>query len=469
MYSVRKDASFENMANKILQSHFNRRYINCLGSGHNLRTLSVALDSKFPIVFDDEATNDSFVIDIYALSFDFKLDILPKNAYWYSHRWIVDKYVNGVRIPGSDNVIQTDRQTFAIPFGSFVKLFWKKVHALKEPPQLSADKKENDKLYTVIKKLIMVDTNKENFTDIIGRYIPGCNTIHLWNEVKINNFNCEFGSHVSLEHIAQKMILLSETTMNYFIKAEKYIPPKIKAKRNTVDADSINKFSEELLKQQTLKSTAETNLNTVIKDNYIYQPEPNNIKATLEDLGNINFITRMLNFYLYNKDPTPTNEIELFDPPKSVPDILMYMYDKTGDNTYKTNYNEIMKKVNQREQKALDEKYPEQVFSDIQTVPDIYPPYALRKVFLCQWSDNDTRHLDDHQRDYMLRVKSRRSKHLINTTGKELTDKEVCRRLPHRKERRHNGFCSCSQCKGKSWRKLKANTNTLKDIIKDAS
>ena len=74
-----------------------------------------------------------------------------------------------------------------------------------------------------------------------------------------------------------------------------------------------------------------------------------------------------------------------FEIPLSIPEIMQKFY----KNDLTDLYNRIMKTPNQKQQDLLNTKYRPYIFDNFRQVPDSYPTFALRNVYLKTWIEND--------------------------------------------------------------------------------
>lgn len=122
-----------------------------------------------------------------------------------------------------------------------------------------------------------------------------------------------------------------------------------------------------------------------------------------------------------------SGEITMFDSPKKLTDHLLFLATTevseatghgNGENRYLKLYKKITGHINRREQKELEEKYGEWTVDNIGKIPDTYPIWALRSVYIKSWRSNDDDNLL-HYDDFSRAVHNPKYKHRRDTAARE--------------------------------------------------
>lgn len=378
MYQIVDDHNFSHLKQKICDTYQVKSYIDCIGHHHKIHDFNLTENGKTELSYKNQINSDTYKITIKMAHLSFHLDIEKNNRYYHNHLHNEGVYIYGDnKEPVNTNIIKKNIQLVGITIGDLLKHYY---HNNKElPPVVDVSElkdesgyanKINENINKLIRKAQTIDTCSSNIKDILGVYVFKDKTIYLWDNLKIKGFINK--NNNSFDEFCKKTLYLSAGTLSYLTGQYK------DGSRYAIDSSYEKLF---------------------------------------DDLTNKRIITKLFKYYLYNEDPElgDADDIYYFDPPMSVPDILKSIYEKTNDTTYLDLYNKIMKKLNNHQQKDLDEKYKPQIFKSMSQVPDEYPIYALRNLSLKQWTCmgffHDIHNVKSHYYDYMRSVKDQKQKY----------------------------------------------------------
>lgn len=236
---------------------------------------------------------------------------------------------------------------------------------------------ENDKLLfnKFLKKSLLVDTTMTDIPNVLGLYLFENKSINLWDHLKIDGIVSK--EQNKFEEFCKKILYLS--------------------------IDSINSLmSKNIDKTLFVREEACLNMFNTLSDKTI--------------------VGKILGYYFYNENPefVYDSRAQEFNPPKSIPDILKYMKEKYNDNHCLDMYNKIMKKLNNHEQKNLAEKYPAITFNSCEKIPEEYPIYSLRNVYIKYWEHNDVSRLKYMYFEQRLAIKNNKYKYKSTISDKTI-------------------------------------------------
>ena len=401
MYTVQEDSNLTTLETWIARGHGRRSYVDCVGRDHKVSCLAIEPDGAVGVTYRNK-NGGSFGVTVHFARLSLDLEILKGNRYYNTHRGLVDsrQYEGGVLkwVTGSDHVVKPDLQLVGFAVGDLLRHF----HHTHPHPAGSLDEddeKENDKLVRLVKRALATDLSTVSPADPVGVYTPKTGTLYPWDGVRATPTR---DRTTNLEGFFRQVVYLSESSLERVTKWDK------ESDRAHVDREALRQL--------------------------------------LESLTDAPAVARLLRYHLYNEDPEIGHggEIEQFDPPRSVPEILQYMHTKTKDDDYLRAYHEVMKTLNQRERETLDTKYKDTVFVAMRTLPPEYPAYALRTVWLRTWAGGwrmagDLGNVFQHAWGYRRPLRINKLKHRIQRTGKTLP---VALR----------NLCLCRMCTGKGTR-----------------
>ncbi len=107
-----------------------------------------------------------------------------------------------------------------------------------------------------------------------------------------------------------------------------------------------------------------------------------------------------------------------FETPRGVESIIRHILDNYEYHPRKIPefYQQMIRKLSRHEQRDLETKYPSYVFYSIKNVPQEYPPYAYRNVYIKTWRSLDIGHLFNY-----YEFKNNKIKYLESQSVKQLT------------------------------------------------
>ena len=153
--------------------------------------------------------------------------------------------------------------------------------------------------------------------------------------------------------------------------------------------------------------------------------------------NNPGLVKQLLRFYLYGEDPqaTPSRTgIITFAEPKSIPEVMQYIYDTEDDEYVLEIKQKLLRPVNSNQQRLLDTRYRTAVYDNLGRVPIIWPTWSLRNVYVKRWAPRD--YMDaTWRRDHMLcdsKYKFRSAK-----SDKMYDDQDITRWQNWKSERKH--------------------------------
>ena len=138
-------------------------------------------------------------------------------------------------------------------------------------------------------------------------------------------------------------------------------------------------------------------------------------------LSDVARVRSLLRYHLYGEDPETHASVQTllrFEEPACVPDVLQLLHDKYPDEKYLALKAKVARELSAHQQELLDTRYPPAVFRNLRRVPQEYPVWALRNVFVREWIQGgalcdggacDMRNGDVMARDAKYRFRSERS------------------------------------------------------------
>jgi len=119
-----------------------------------------------------------------------------------------------------------------------------------------------------------------------------------------------------------------------------------------------------------------------------------NLVQILNNLTSTGLMAYLFKYFLYNEPSEVYTQSEgrygmriyRFRTPKSIPAILRYFYEAEPNEKVLKAYQRLMKPLNHRQEADLNQRYKPYVFTSLKAVPEEYPYYALRHVWIKEWS-----------------------------------------------------------------------------------
>ncbi len=338
-------------------------------------------DGRIDLVYKNKINEDIFAITIRLARLDYSY---MHYRYMYTAH-TQDEDLNQI-------IYKKNVQFIGITIGDLIKHFY---HNNNPGIDFCDNKNENDKMNELVKKSISIDTSAANLIDKLGIFSHHKQAIKLWITSLTTN-----QSHFTRRGDKKLFRLLPCDENNFALFCNKLL------------------FFDDFSLFRILQKDKKTDRY------YVDEKVLNNI---FNKLSNKKIIDCFLKYYLYGECPSTyyiyRDEYDgtyyHFDIPSSVPDILKYFHEYFNNNEYINMYHKIMK-LNVGQKRVLEEKYKEEnVFDSISAVPDEYPIFAYRNVFLKQWNHKDLSVLCDHYCDYMRSVKDQKYKYKSSTSDKE--------------------------------------------------
>jgi translation initiation factor 2 beta subunit (eIF-2beta)/eIF-5 len=118
-------------------------------------------------------------------------------------------------------------------------------------------------------------------------------------------------------------------------------------------------------------------------------------------------VERLLRYFFCDEDSSVDNYYQyhyVFDRPVNLVEILQHQEEGYGDDVlsdYEWIISELNKKLNKRQTLLLESKYPTTTFKSIDCVPESFPFYAYRNIWLYEWHGNERNQLVSAYCTYM--------------------------------------------------------------------
>ena len=392
MYKIVSDENFTRFKAKIskiaqLLSDNNhiKNYIDCIGHNHTVNYFKMNDDSQVEISFRHKFNNNLFRIIIKFVKISYDIDIKKNNRCY--DEYINDQQYNNnkssSKVQISSNIAKENVQLFGITVGDLLKHFYYNSREEgKDQTQLVLDLdpnnyfSENEKIFKLLRKVPLIDTSINNSKNVLGLYTYYRQLIYLWEE-NLGNFISKSGN--DFDSFCKKLVYFSESDIiSLFVRTK----------------DKIDIICEKLFNEISGKTV----------------------------------VMKLFKYFLYNENPEfgliGEEEIITFDEPTSIPDILQYLYQQDNNNFYLDLYNKIMKKLNAHQLKELESKYQPIVFTSIAQIPQEYPFFALKNIYVTQWSwrgyKNDYNKIKQFYNTYMQSVKNSKYKHKSMVSNKTI-------------------------------------------------
>jgi hypothetical protein len=461
-YELVSDANltyFKNKVDKFIK--YKRTMVNCIGTGHNINYFNIKDDGSTELAFQNNSSGEQFKITVKFARLSFSLDLLKTNRAYYSY---INEQPLNERTEKNKNtsIVRTDVQLIGISVGDLIKHYFynnrdfgssadikavetsniddekpvqikKKVKCkyvfseknldskyqndvsdtenndlkddddedvdveeIKEIKETfdQADKdqyeleKEQNEIDNLCKKALSIDTTNASINDILGVYFPG-GSIYLWDLLREKGFINKSGN--SFNEFCNKIVYLDEYAIPF-----PYMHPNIIKRIYKKDKKKLRRVKKKKSNGQ-IKNDYEIKEEERLLD-LIFNEQLSNV---FNNLTNKTSSTKIFKYFMYNEDPEIVNTtIYNFKEPQLVTNILKYFYAQTSDNKFINRYQIIMKDLNANEREQLDTKYKDTLFDKVSNVPDRYPMFAFRNIYVKQWSNGDIGLIDDHARDY---------------------------------------------------------------------
>lgn len=380
MYQVVEDYNYECFKSSVQYygskdgyTKHKRTYIDCLGHHHKMRSFKLTDKGNKEITYKHDKEGDTYKINLRFALVDFHLDIEKKNRYYNAH--ISEEYdrTKCRELHKINNTVTKNNiQLIGITVGDLIKHYY---HANKLKSHImEGDNDEQICLDKQIKRALSVDTSVTDVREALGVYPLG-QVIYLWDSLKFAGFISK-GTN-DLDGLYKKILFFSEHTIyNLFVR---------------------DKEKKEM----------------VICNDYV--------KRFFEQLSNKNIINKLFRYHLYSIDPEIGNRniVYVFDEPKSLPEILMAVYEKTQEENYLQMHREITKPLSKKQEDELVNKYIKVVVNSLEGLLETYPNYALRNVYMNKWNSGewysgDYHDLVHHYKSYDAMSKLQKFKHAKN-------------------------------------------------------
>jgi len=221
---------------------------------------------------------------------------------------------------------------FVISVGDILKFYYHQVYKASNVNSVfSTDEERNESLLKMLKKSLQKESSSHDSKNVLG--LITINSFNLWNDLNISS------------------ACTKNETFELYCKKVMY----------------INCF-DEYVKLDTLT-----------------------IYNKLYNIFNTKLIVRLLEYFMYNTDPNESHykdRVFYFDPPESVPNVLLQIYKETEQERYMTMYRQVTVKLNKRLSLLLDDKYKPYIVNSLSCLKNIkkFPTFALRNIYVRQWS-----------------------------------------------------------------------------------
>ena len=420
MYTVQDDSNLTTLETRLARGHRRRSYTDCVGRDHKVNHLRVDSDGDVVVIYRNK-DGASFAVTVHFALLSLDLTILKGNRYYTNHQVLAhthtDSHGHGHghgHGAESDHVVRTGIPLVGITVGDIIRHFHHTHSASSVPAVLDEDPQENEKLTRLVNKAQTVDLSGADPADPLGVYVPRSGTLYPWEELRTTG-HLPGDRTMNLEGFCRRIVYLSESTLDPLTKRDK---------------EGVVHVDRDLLRR------------------------------LCESLTSPDVVRRLLRYHLYNEDPEVGrgNEVEYFDPPRSIPEILRYLHEKTRDDVYMRAYHKVMKRLNHREHETLQTKYKDIIFVGMDNIPKEYPAYALRNVYLRQCTGRDMLDVGDHERNYKMMRQSDKWKHRAEVREGETTVAEFKRTIMS---------CRCERCVPTTRSNSKDQKRTLQQEIDD--
>jgi SIT4 phosphatase-associated protein. len=399
MYRVVKNDTYNSIIKQIRENYNdgNERYLDSLGHNHVIYSFEISENEKRELLYENKTTGETYKLNLYIAKLQMSLELKKGNRvfdFLTYKNWYSDKvkYSSDPAFSEGDKKINAKFKIFGIKIGDLFRSF------IKNKTKVDKEEFENGKILKMIEKAKPLDDSQG---EILGVFCVRQERLYIWsdlhNQKLVKNTQSNFGD------FCNKIIYISAFSFN--------------------------------------------NEDSKIDDNMV-----------LNKLNNWTIIKKLIRYFLYNEDSDSVsiNEIEYFDPPKPIPEILKLHIGKNEINLYlyQDMYNKITKKINSN-QKAILKKYGSSIFQTAKHIPCEYPYYVLKNISLKEWhGDTDISYIGFIYNDYMARIKNNKLKYKSQKSKKK---EPLIRRV---KDRENNW----------DWDNVKKNISKkdMKNIIDDA-
>lgn len=401
MYRLEKNNNYAVLKNKILGVYQPHTFVDAIGHHHKLHEIKLIDNSAIELTYVNAITNHSYGIPIKFAYLHFNLDIEKNNRCYSEYLSHMRHELKDYSLKDVPMNIDQRMQLIGISVGDFLKHFYyANQKNNKFDVDFGFDESENEKnnlLFTkFIKKALLVDTNITNVANVLGLYLFRNKSIYLWDHLKIDGVIGR--EHNKFEDFCKKILYFS--SVGHLIG-------------QTQDKDKTLYIREE----------ACLNMFNAFSDQTI--------------------VKKILGYYFYNENPefVSVTQSHYFDPPKTIPDVLLYIKEKYNDNHCLDLHNKIMKKLNTHEKKDLAEKYPVITFNSCNNIPKEYPFYALRNVYIKNWNGihywlGDTHFLEKIYNEQRMAIINNKYKYKNTISEKKIPlDYAYCRCVNYDKYR----------------------------------
>lgn len=375
-------------------------HILCLHEHKKVNSFSVHPRSSMDMIYRNDVSGDSFKITLEFLTVDFSLDVKRGNkCCWKS---TLDDV-------GVDHVAsEHDVQLFGITIADLIKCYYKcssakssgsgaKISGGKKDRKKSSrssttsttsgeegkdDEKENILVDNHIKKgATRVEVKTKNLNNVLGMCVD--NLIYPWD-----NF------------VGITSVGATHSKQDFTTFCSKYLF-----------------FPSSIL------------LNAPVRGSYLYSRVLDDATVSekkclkfFETLAPKNLVSNLVRHFLFNENLNGSpdlNKTFVYDPPQKLIDILLnFSKDDANKNKFLEVYKKITGHTNRREEKELLEKYTEWTFDSCMQIPETYPIWALRNVYLRSWSHAHMNRISCHD-GYPRKVKLSKFKYKRNVAVKE--------------------------------------------------
>jgi hypothetical protein len=232
-----------------------------------------------------------------------------------------------------------------------------------------------DRMKSCFKKVMRTESSDNNY-DMLGTIHYTRSAFHIWNNL-----------------IEQKLIKRKNDVFDDYAKQVVY-----------VSEDTIRRLVE---------------IRNINGDRSV-QINDDQVTKFLNMVPNSDLIINLMKYYVYNEmSPDEQVTIYTFEEPTSILNILEKMCcleENDTSNKYRWYRDQLRRKLSPTHQEALDETYPETIFTEINDVPAFYPFDAYRKIYLLQWTFYDIYTIENKYKNTKY-CKDDRLRHRIEKVG----------------------------------------------------
>lgn len=350
MYEIIENNNFEFLKRKICQTYEPQSYIDCLGHSHQIRQFRLVDDGTVEILYKHQINANTYTITLQLALLSFNLDIQRSNRLY--HQYLYDQC--NLAPPINHNIVRKNLQVWGITVGDLLKHFYynggveslqryfSQTNSEDQDPEITKETGNRCLPFQMVakflKKVPSVETSTTDSTHALGLYVHHMKTIYLWDHLTM-----KASADNTFQGFCRQILYFSASTIQSLIEFDSH-------KERVINRESWRQL--------------------------------------FNQLSNDQIVSQLFKYFFHNEDPelAITNEIYYFDPPKSLPLIFKYFYEKTNDQNYLYFYHQVMKKLNKNQQNQLKEKYQPIVLQSIEKVPNEYPIYSFRNIFLKQWT-----------------------------------------------------------------------------------